>query len=406
MTRNTKRNIIPDRFQQMALINTGGFAEVWKAKDTITDATVAIKIPLRGDKPRVEPAVVDKFERERKILQTIRGGPRPSSIIRYFDSQTGGIPHIACEYVDGAGLDNHLQQMNQKPGREAVCNYAIPIMRGIEFLHSNGIAHLDLKPENILVRSASGKPVLIDFNTAVMDMSVQRTFITDDFKSPEQIERTSYEYNSAQQADIYAVGKLIYYLLSGKTNAVKTEPPQAISDAAKSAGFPDEIISLLTRMVMPDPSERIDNIGMIISALRDKCQYPNIDYKRGRLVDPEGPLNCPVYPGDSIGRMTTDNCIPEVLISDPDEYISPHHFALIHDGESWIIQDKSLNGTYVDYDSETYFLLSDDGYTQLSVEVSEHAPNSPPPSAMRVRHGATIRPVSKEYPDIIEFELQ
>lgn len=403
MSEDLPDEVVPDRFQQATLINTGGFGEVWKAKDTATGATVAIKLPLQAGRGQIDPTGVSMFEQEKRILETIRGGFRPSSVVGYVDGRTGEIPYIAFEYIDGTDLDDHLQRVEQEPGREAVCKYALPILRAVEFLHSNGIGYLDLKPENVLVRSHSRQPVLIDFNAAVTDTGTERLFSADDFKAPEQIQGTKYSYSTAQQADVYAAGKLVYYLLTGETGT-NDEPPQAISDAATSAGFPDGVVSTLTRSLVADPTRRVRDIREISSALRDACQPAPASNKRGRLIDPEQSLECSVYPGDSVGCLTTDGPTSDLLITDPNEYISPRHFAFDHDGESWIIHDHSLNGTYVDYGSETHFLLSDDGYARLSADAPERVPDSPPPSAMRVRRDVTIKPVSEQYPCEFKFE--
>lgn len=321
------------------------------------------------------------------------------SVVGYVDGRTGEIPYIVFEYIDGTDLDDHLQRVEQEP----VGTYALPILRAVEFLHSNGIAYLDLKPENVLVRSHSRQPVLVDFNAAVTDTGTERLFSADEFKAPEQIRGTGYSYSTAQQADVYAAGKLVYYLLTGETGT-DDEPPQAISNAATSVGFPDGVVSTLTRSLTADPSRRVRDVREIIGLLRDAYQSAPASNGRGRLIDPKRSLECSVYPGDSVRCLTADDRTPKLLITGPDEYISPRHFAFDHDGESWIMRNHSVNGTYVDYGPETHFLLSDDGYARLSTDAPARVPDSPPPSAMWVRRDVTIRPVSEQYQSTFRFE--
>ena len=399
----TKRSgvTISDRYQLSELIGRGGFAEVWEATDQRTDTIVAVKLPLRNDGTVSREKIINAFKREWSVFRKLKLETIPSSIIRCFDGRGEDEPYLVLERIDGKELDLYLKKSGHKPGVEALCVFGIPIFRAIEFLHWNNSSYLDLKPENILVREESEKPVLIDFNVTAGDTQGIKKFGADPFKAPEQIQNTSYDYDTVQKADIYATGKLAYFLLTGEADSGRRSPHKAIEKAAESAALPDNVTTVLKQSLLPDPADRLDNVTCLVDSLWRMSS--DSQSRIGELISPDGTTECPVRPTDCIGRVNQANRIPDISIADPKQYVSPVHFVVEHDGTSWILRDNSLNGTYVKNGSTWYYLLSAEGYQRLSEETPDRVAEEQPPSSMRIRNQVRISPVDEDYPRSVIF---
>jgi serine/threonine protein kinase len=135
-----------------------------------------------------------------------------------------GYVTLITEFADGGDLKHHVEQPG-KPGLSAsdAVQVALQVAQGIEELHAASIVHRDLKPENVL--SVQGTWKLADFGIAKNreNAAPGRTFQqsgTLGFASPEQFEGTQAE----PSADIYGLGKLLAYLLTGGTDIDRIRP--------------------------------------------------------------------------------------------------------------------------------------------------------------------------------------
>src|SRR5213596_141842 len=124
-------------------VGAGGMGEVWKARDTRLNRTVAIK--------RVKEEHRKRFEQEARAIAALNH----PHICQLYDV---GVDYLVMEYVEGAPVKGPL------PAEEAI-RLAVQIASALEEAHSRGIIHRDLKPGNILV-NAKGAAKLLDFGLA------------------------------------------------------------------------------------------------------------------------------------------------------------------------------------------------------------------------------------------------
>jgi serine/threonine-protein kinase len=177
-------------------IGAGGMGEVWKARDTRLDRTVAIK--------RVKPEHSERFEHEARTIAALNH-PHVCQI------HDAGPDYLVLEFVEGVPLRGPLPP-------EDVIRLALQMASALEAAHARGILHRDLKPDNILV-TRKGAIKLLDFGIAKLTASPGATATmlsgivgTPLYMSPEQAEGLQVDARS----DIFSLGAVLYELLAGR----------------------------------------------------------------------------------------------------------------------------------------------------------------------------------------------
>ncbi|HEV2199928.1 MAG TPA: serine/threonine-protein kinase [Bryobacteraceae bacterium] len=201
-----------DHYRIEKLVARSGMASIYKATDMRSGHPVAIKIPH----PEMEADVVlfERFQREAEIGQKL---DHPGVMKVYGDERRSGL-YMVMEWLDGTLLRHILRERKQFPPERAV-KMAVEILDALDYIHHNGVVHRDMKPENIMV-DKDDHIKLIDFGIAGKEGSRRLTFAklshvmgTPDYISPEQVKGKRGDGRS----DIYAVGVMLYEMLSGKT---------------------------------------------------------------------------------------------------------------------------------------------------------------------------------------------
>lgn len=210
------------------LLGRGGMGSVFKARraDGQFDQQVAIKV-LRRDAAGGESR--RHFLSERQILARLSH----PNIARVFDGGLagGGRPYLVMEYVDGTAIDRYCDE--RRLGIRERLRLFDEVCEAVDYAHRNLVIHRDLKPGNILV-SADGRPKLLDFGVAKLlaahDEGGALTHtrwlpMTPDYASPEQVRGDPVTTTS----DVYALGALLYELLSGhRPHRLGRMPPAEI----------------------------------------------------------------------------------------------------------------------------------------------------------------------------------
>src|SRR5262245_43103730 len=208
-------------YEILAPLGAGGMGEVYRARDTRLERTVAIKILPAQVSP--DPVRKQRFEREAKTISNLN---HPHICVLHDIGQQDGIDYLVMEFVEGETLAKRLEK-GPLP-LEQVLKLGAQIAEALDKAHRNGIAHRDLKPGNIMLTASGAK--LLDFglakpvaplgNVATMTATKQDGPVTEQgtivgtfqYMSPEQLEGKELDGRS----DIFSLGAVLYEMLTGK----------------------------------------------------------------------------------------------------------------------------------------------------------------------------------------------
>jgi serine/threonine-protein kinase len=201
-----------DHYAIEELVAKSNTASIYRATDLDTGRRVALKVPH----PEVEGDLLfyNRFCREREIGIKL---DHPS-VVKVYRAGHPSVVYMALEWVEGQLLRKILDAELQL-SQDRALKIAIGVAEALEYIHSQGVVHRDLKPENIMMDSAD-RVKLIDFGIASEAGARRLTFGklsqvmgTPDYISPEQVKGKRGDARS----DIYALGIMLYEMLTGKT---------------------------------------------------------------------------------------------------------------------------------------------------------------------------------------------
>ena len=207
---NLTGEMLGGRYEIIDKIGTGGMATVYKAKDTLLNRFVAIKV-LR-DALEGEEKIVENFIHEAQAAASLVH----NNIVSVYDvGEENGLNYMVMEYVDGITLKQYIKEKGALPWQEA-CDFAIQIGQGIQEAHAQHIIHRDIKPQNIMMTK--------DKTLKVTDFGIARAVAGETnvvggtalgsvhYISPEQA-RGGY---TDERSDIYSLGIVLYEMLTGR----------------------------------------------------------------------------------------------------------------------------------------------------------------------------------------------
>ncbi|MBZ5578565.1 MAG: serine/threonine protein kinase [Acidobacteriia bacterium] len=249
-----------DHYRIENLVARSGMASIFRATDTRTGQTVALKIPH----PEMEADVVlyDRFKREQEIGEKM---DHPY-VMKVMPSEDHSQVYMVMEWVEGRLLREVLMKEKKLPVERATA-LMLKTCDALDYIHQHGVVHRDLKPENIMVDDQGGIK-LIDFGIAGHEGSRRLTFAklsqlmgTPDYISPEQVKGKRGDGRS----DIYAAGVMFYEMLTGKVPfqgpnafAIMNDrllnnpiPPREIDPT-----IPPELQEIVYRALERDPKNR------------------------------------------------------------------------------------------------------------------------------------------------------
>jgi tetratricopeptide (TPR) repeat protein len=250
--------VIAGRYRLLEPIGEGGMGTVWVAEQV---QPVRRKVALKLIKAGMDSkAVLTRFEAERQALALM---DHPN-IARVLDGGTteSGRPFFVMEYVKGVHITRYCDGARLSVADRLAL--FVSVCRAVQHAHQKGIIHRDLKPSNILVCLYDGRPVpkVIDFGLAkaVHQPLTEHTLHTAQgvlmgtplYMSPEQAEVNNFDVDT--RADVYALGVILYELLTGTTPLEK----QRFREAAWH-----ELLRLIKEEEPPRPSTRLSASGSL-----------------------------------------------------------------------------------------------------------------------------------------------
>jgi serine/threonine protein kinase/tetratricopeptide (TPR) repeat protein len=313
-------------YRLVSVIGQGGMGSVWLAErcDGRFQGRAAVKllnISLIGR------AGEERFRREGTILARVRH-PRIAHLIDAGVSPAGQ-PYLVLEHVDGQAIDRYCEE--QALGIEARVHLFLDVLEAVAHAHANLVVHRDIKPANVLV-SVDGQVKLLDFGIAKLierdaewdgtrtaETSVLTreggTMLTPRFAAPEQLSGGAV----TTATDVYALGALLYGLLSGQhpvgrvvqspamliraivdteprrvSDAVvgQTETPEALARHATQCGttparlrraLRGDLDTIVAKALKKNPSERYGSVTALADDLRRFLRHEPISVRPDTL---------------------------------------------------------------------------------------------------------------------------
>ncbi|PYQ41054.1 MAG: hypothetical protein DMF77_17005 [Acidobacteria bacterium] len=206
-------------YEVLSFLSAGGMGEVYKARDTRLDRTVAIKV-LPSDFA-ADPDRIRRFEQEARAVSKLN---HPHICALYDVGQHDGSAFLVMEYLEGESLARRLSK-GALPLEEAL-RHATQIAEALAEAHQQGIVHRDLKPANVMLTRKGAK--LLDFGIAklrpgaaaeeaatatALEMTGEGVIVgTPQYMAPEQLEGKRVD----ARTDVFAFGVLLYEMVSGR----------------------------------------------------------------------------------------------------------------------------------------------------------------------------------------------
>jgi serine/threonine protein kinase len=266
------------KYEILEEIGRGGFATVYKARDTELDRLVALKVlhPYWGE----DQSFVDRFRQEARAAARLR---HPNIVTVHDAGEIQGQLYIAMEYLPG----HTLRELLEVEGALTL-DQALPILeqlaRALDYAHGQEVVHRDVKPSNVMVEeTADGVQVtLMDFGlvkalSGSTVLTSQGTLLgSPEYMAPEQAD-SSRKDEIGPASDRYALGVLAYHMLSGRvpfsgsTTAVLHahvyEPPP---DPQSIRGdISEEVAQALLKALAKEPEDRCQSGEELVEALRE-----------------------------------------------------------------------------------------------------------------------------------------
>ena len=262
--------LLAERYRLEALIGVGGFGRVYRAFDTWLERPVAVKVP-RVDRP-VSGGEVDQCRMEARKVARLR---HPHIVPVHDVGRDGSNCFIVGEWIEGTNLAVSIK--TGRPDYREAARIVAEVADALDHAHRAGFVHRDIKPANILIDS-QGRAYLTDFGIAVVEEDLLRDVTaagTLPYMAPEQLDEGLGPVD--HRADLYALGVVIYELLTGRRPfqaatpmelreqilKVEPEPPRSVEP-----GVPAELERVCLRCLAKTPNDRYQHADEVVRDLR------------------------------------------------------------------------------------------------------------------------------------------
>lgn len=270
--------VVGSRYEILQMLGLGGMGAVYKARDTLLDRVVALKV-IRPDLA-ADPNVVLRFKQEIILARQITH----RNVVRVFDiGDADGVMFITMEFIEGVDLRSIVSQKGKLPPREAV-EIIWQVCCGLQAAHAEGVVHRDLKPGNIM-QDATGRVVVMDFGLATTlqmhGMTQSGAMLgTMEYMSPEQAKGS----HTDARSDIFTTGLILYELLTGKmpyeaesaiaSLVLRTQSSaKPLSDV--DAGVPKPLSEIVAKCLERDLNKRYQSVGELVGLLDGFRETPS-----------------------------------------------------------------------------------------------------------------------------------
>lgn len=296
-----RMNASQRRYYLVDRLGKGAWGEVYlaidrKLSDPQNDALVAIKLLLSAGRPKLaRRRLVEEASKARRVDHP--------NVVRVIDrgSTDEGDDYVVYEYVDGGDLDHWLESRAGPLDPRDAAVLAAGIAAGVQAVHTAALIHLDLKPGNIIM-TAEGEPKVSDFGIAIRQASETAPGQTDRgvfvgnlaFVSPEQYRME--ESGFSTRSDVYAVGGILYFLLTGElpngrtveeiTRNLDTERGRRCPPSARrvAPGVDRDLDLICQRAMAPALSDRYASVGSLLEDLQAWLRHEPLRWTRPSTI--------------------------------------------------------------------------------------------------------------------------
>ena len=402
--------LLAGRYRLEEYLGAGGVARAWLCRDERTGDRVVAKRP-NYESDNAASIVTESLEREADVLESIdEAGGHPNLMGLVHRATVDGQPIVVVEYVTGENMYAAVKRRNGFTNAEDVRQIGIDLCHAMSFLHENEVIYRDLKPDNVML-SPDGTPVLIDFNTAkgFVDVSAggesrSGTVIPNPTYKPPELNNDPelVGYRQGPWSDIYSIGKVLLFMFSASAPRSDAVDPRELPGTRSVPAYLAESIERATR---PHKDERYRNATVLSRVLeRESAEPPPV----ASVTHLQADTAYDVYPGDTVGRATSDGPRPAVAIDDPDNYVSAVQVQFDTDGNgNWLLRDRSLNGTWVQRGDGWQRVLSERGRDRLGERADESAAElAALPEEITLADGDRIALVHPSYDVWLAFDAE
>jgi serine/threonine-protein kinase len=266
--------VLSGNYRLTDLVGSGGYADVYLARDLRSNTIVAVKI-LHAHVAR-DPDIAARFEREAALARRLET-PHIAQILDSSHDATSP-PFIVMEFVQGLTVAELIRRHGPFPIPEAL-HIVDQLLSALGAAHALGIVHRDIKPQNMMV-DAGRRLKVLDFGVARVAGAGTMTATghllgTPEYMAAEQVDGQPVDH----RADLYAAGAVLYQLVSGRPpyiryadtdlweliRRVRTEPPPPIKQLRPET--PPAIVAAIERAMAKDPAQRFQSAYEMQQAL-------------------------------------------------------------------------------------------------------------------------------------------
>ena len=242
----------------LELIGQGGMGAVYRVRRLADGRILALKA-VAGDGEHGE-AFASRFLREAEALERL---DHPNIVAIRAHGRSGRWCWLLMDHIDGANLRQVMATGALSPAQALAL--VPPLCQALQYAHDQGVVHRDIKPENILI-DQRGVPHVVDFGLAKLSQEISGEALTGSgvalgtlhYMAPEQVERARVVDH---RADIYALGVVIYEVLTGRLPLGRFEAP------SHSAAVDARIDEVVLRALERDPERRWQRASQVGDAL-------------------------------------------------------------------------------------------------------------------------------------------
>jgi tetratricopeptide (TPR) repeat protein len=254
-------------FRLLERVGHGGFGEVYRAWDPRLEREVALKLLL--------PSSVSGEEEYRALLREARALAslqHPNIVHVYGIDRHDGRVGFWTDFVHGKTLSALIRAQGAFGYREAAL-IGLDVARALSAVHRSGLLHRDIKAENVM-REAGGRILLMDFGLSTLPQRQANISGSPNYMAPEMFQGRP----ASVASDIYAMGVLLYYLVTGEHPVKVSKRPFAEAVAAISErqalidlrpDLPESFLRTVHVATEIDPAKRFGSAGQLASALAE-----------------------------------------------------------------------------------------------------------------------------------------